>query len=55
MMPRPETYWAITVAQAAPAGPQPSPSTNHRSRAIFSAAATAKNTSGTRELPTERR
>ena len=53
-MPMPETYWAMTVASAAPATPRPSPATNHRSRAMFSPAETAKKASGTTEFPRER-
>ena len=53
-MPTPETYCAMTVASAAPATPRPSPQTNQRSSAIFSTADTARNTSGTTELPSAR-
>ena len=55
MMPIPETYCAMTVAPAAPATPKLRPMTNHKSSAIFKTAETAKNTSGTTELPTARR
>ena len=55
MMPMPETYCAMTVAPAAPATPKLRPMTNHKSSAIFKTAETAKNTSGTTELPTARR
>ena len=55
MIPMPETYCAMTVAPAAPATPKLRPMTNHKSSAIFKTAETAKNTSGTTELPTARR
>ena len=54
VIPAPETYWAMTVASAAPATPRSSPTTNHRSRPMFSTADTARNSRGTTELPTER-
>ncbi len=50
----PETYWAITVASAAPATPRPRPSTNQRSSTMFNTAETARKISGARELPTAR-
>ena len=53
-MPAAEAPWAITVAPAAPATPQPRPSTNQRSSAMFTAVDTPRNTSGAAELPTER-
>ena len=53
-MPTPETYCAMTVASAAPATPRPSPQTNQRSSTMFSPADTARNTSGTTELPSAR-
>ena len=53
--PTPETYWEITVASAAPATPRFSPITNHRSRAIFKTADTAKKISGVTESPMARR
>ena len=53
-MPTPETYCAITVASAAPHTPRPSPQTNHRSSAMFSPADSARNSSGTTELPSAR-
>ena len=53
--PRPETYWEITVASAAPATPRPSPRTNHRSRAMFNTAETARKSRGVTESPMARR
>ena len=50
-MPTPERYCDITVASAAPATPLLNPSTNRKSKPIFKIAETAKNTSGTTELP----
>lgn len=50
-MAAPATYWAITVACAAPAAPQPNTATNSKSRAMFNAVETPKKTSGARELP----
>ena len=55
MMPRAETPWAITVAQAAPATPQPATSTRYRSRATFSTVDTSRKISGAAEFPTLRR
>ena len=53
-IPMPETYWAITVARAAPTTPRPRPSTNQRSSTMFNTAETARKISGARELPTAR-
>ena len=53
-MPTLETYCAMTVASAAPPTPRPSPQTNHRSSAMFSPADSARNSSGTIELPSAR-
>jgi len=44
----------MTVASAAPATPRPSPQTNQRSSTMFTPADTARNTSGTTELPSAR-
>ena len=53
-MPTPETYCAMIVASAAPPTPRSSPQTNHRSSAMFSPADSARNSSGTIELPSAR-
>ena len=53
--PIPERYWAITVASAAPTTPRSHPIANLRSRAMFTAAETAKKPSGITELPMARR
>ena len=54
-MPAPDRYWAMTVASAAPAAPRLRPSTNHKSKPMFTSADAARNTSGATELPTARR
>ena len=46
--------WEITVAQAAPATPWPSPATNHRSRPTLMAEPSTRQISGVRVSPTER-
>jgi len=54
-MPTPDTYWEKTVAPAAPFTPQSSTRTQTRSRITFRMADTARNASGTTELPMARR
>ena len=44
----------MTVAAAAPSTPQLRPTTNHRSRAMFTAAERPRKTSGAAESPTAR-
>ena len=53
-MPMPDTNCENTVAPAAPFTPQFSTSTHIRSRTTFSTAETARNSSGTTELPMAR-
>ena len=53
-MPMPDTNCENTVAPAAPFTPHCSTSTHTRSRMTFSTADTARNTSGTTELPMAR-
>ena len=53
-IPRPDTYWEITVASAAPATPRLSPATNHKSSTILRPAETARKIRGTREFPRDR-
>ena len=53
-MPMPEMNWEKVVAAAAPRTPQCSTSTHTRSSRTFSTADTARNSSGTTELPTAR-
>ena len=54
MMPIPLTYWAITVAIAAPFTPRFKPATNQISKPIFKIAEIARKTKGISELPKER-
>ena len=54
-MPMPDTNCEKVVAPAAPRTPQWSTSTHTRSRMTFRTADTARNTSGTSELPMARR
>ena len=54
-MPMPDTNCEKVVAAAAPRTPQCSTSTHTRSRITLSTADTAKNSSGTTELPMARR
>lgn len=51
----PETYWAMTVAYAAPLMPSGRYATNQMSSAMFKRADTARKISGTVEFPRERR
>ena len=53
-MPIAEAYCARMVAAAAPPMPQPKTATNSKSSPMFSSADTARNTSGTVELPKAR-
>ena len=50
----PATYWAKTVAIAAPAMPHENTSTNKRSSAMFKSADVPRNHSGATEFPTAR-